>query len=536
MQPPAPEPTVVRCAVYTRKSTNEGLDSDFSSIDNQREACEACIRSQQAEGWRQVEEAFDDGGFSGGTVDRPALKRLLSHIEAGEIDCVVVYKIDRLSRSLLDFVRLLEMFEAHHVSFVAVTQQINTSTSAGRLMLHVLVSFAEFERSIGSERTREKIQAARKKGRYTGGRAPLGYDVDREKHALIINQDEAKIVRDLFRLYLELGSLINVVKEAKVRGWMRKVYTTAKGVKLGGNPFDKVTLYRTLTNPLYLGLVQLNGDLYPGLHEAIVDDETFDQVQRRLEENQNGAQPGPESRNKHNALLRGPIKCGVCGKAMSHSFSKKRKRMYRYYVCTTAVKQGRAACPTPSLAASDIEAFVVEKIRGVARDPELVRQVFQEATEMHAAQIERLKSERQFLQKQKVQRDEDVKRTAAALSAMDAQPDAMLERLAEIQTQTTTLVTRIAEIDTELASLSRIDVNLDQVAATLAEFNVVWDLLHVREQCRLVQLLVERIVYQPDGEIAITFRCNNPSKLGDLGSPNPRCSDGNSEEPRLSVE
>jgi len=251
---PAPVPAV-KCAIYTRKSTSEGLDSDFNTLDAQREACEAYIQSQRSEGWIVLDDRYDDGGFSGGSIERPAMKRLLSDIREGRIDCVIVYKVDRLSRSLLDFARLMDVFEKHNVSFVSVTQQFNTATSMGRLVLNVLLSFAQFEREIISERTSDKMCAARRKGKWLGGPPILGYDVDRERHRPVINREEAEMVRELFDLYLQHHSLLRAAQEANRRGWSTKSYVTKKGVHKGGGRFDKAKLQRILTNVVYTGRI-----------------------------------------------------------------------------------------------------------------------------------------------------------------------------------------------------------------------------------------------------------------------------------------
>src|SRR5262245_2012527 len=227
----------IRCAIYTRKSTEEGLEQEFNSLDAQRESGEAYIKSQSSEGWECLADRYADGGFTGGNMDRPALRRLLADIEASKVDCVVCYKVDRLSRSLLDFARLMETFDKHSVSFVAVTQQINTATSMGRLMLNVLMSFAQFEREIISERTRDKIAAARRKGKWAGGHPLLGYDIDPQRFKLIVNQDEARRVRTIFELYLEHQALIPVVQELGRRRWLNKRWTTRKGRERGGKAF-----------------------------------------------------------------------------------------------------------------------------------------------------------------------------------------------------------------------------------------------------------------------------------------------------------
>src|SRR5438034_9148650 len=259
-----------RCAIYTRKSTEEGLDQDFNSLDAQREAAEAYIKSQAHEGWVRLPERYDDGGFTGGNMDRPALACLLADIEAGRIDAVIVYKVDRFSRSLLDFAKMMELFERHQVAFVSVTQQFNTATSMGRLILNVLLSFAQFEREIISERTRDKIAAARRKGKWSGGMPRLGYDVDPQSKKLVVNRQEAARVRAIFRLYLERQALVPVVQELERRAWVNKRWVTRKGRRRGGRPFTKPRLYELLTTVLYLGKVRHKHEVHDGEHPAIV--------------------------------------------------------------------------------------------------------------------------------------------------------------------------------------------------------------------------------------------------------------------------
>ena len=263
-----------RCAIYTRKSTEEGLDQEFNSLDAQRYSGEAFIASQQHEGWQCLPDHYDDGGFTGGNTDRPALRRLLADIEAGRIDTVVVYKVDRLSRSLLDFTKILETFERHKVSFVSVTQQFNTATSMGRLMLNILLSFAQFEREMISERTRDKMAAARRKGKWAGGMPLLGYDVEKSK--LRVNADEAEKVREIFRLYMEHKALMPVVKELNARGWQRKEWTSKKGTIRGGGPFTKDIVYAVLTNVAYIGKVRYKEEVHEGEHQGIVSTDVFE--------------------------------------------------------------------------------------------------------------------------------------------------------------------------------------------------------------------------------------------------------------------
>jgi site-specific DNA recombinase len=271
---------VRRCAVYTRKSSEEGLEQDFNSLHAQREACEAFIKSQAGQGWRLVKTAYNDGGLSGGTMARPAVQRLLADINQGLIDVVVVYKVDRLTRSLTDFAKMVEVFDARGVSFVAVTQQFNTTTSMGRLTLNVLLSFAQFEREVTGERIRDKIAASKQKGMWMGGLVPLGYDViDRR---LLVNQSEVQTVLAIFRRYLELGSVRLLMEDLNRRGIRSKVRVAKNGKRSGGNPFFRGALYVLLSNPIYIGEIRHKGVRHPGLHEPIVDPELWEKTQRSL--------------------------------------------------------------------------------------------------------------------------------------------------------------------------------------------------------------------------------------------------------------
>jgi site-specific DNA recombinase len=314
---------LVRCAIYTRKSTEEGLEQEFNSLDAQREAGEAFVASQRAEGWTCLPDRYDDGGFTGGNMDRPALRRLLADIEAGRIDCVVVYKVDRLSRSLLDFARMMQVFDQQRVSFVSVTQQFNTATSMGRLILNVLLSFAQFECEIISERTRDKVAATRRKGKWSGGLPVLGYDIDPQGYRLVLNEEEAVLVRATFQLYLQYQALLPVVQELAKRGWINKRWTTRAGRQCGGRAFNKTNLYRLLTNPVSAGKVRYKDEIHVGEHPALLDAETFDRVQALLL--RNGRTGGAPVRNQFAAVLKGLLRCVPCGCAMTPSHTTKRR-------------------------------------------------------------------------------------------------------------------------------------------------------------------------------------------------------------------
>jgi site-specific DNA recombinase len=299
----SPVRPAVRCAIYTRKSTEEGLEQEFNTLDAQRECGESFIKSQATEGWQCLADRYDDGGFSGGTMDRPALKRLLADIEAGKVDAIVVYKVDRLSRSLLDFVKMLEIFDRYHVAFVSVTQQINSATSMGRLMLNVLLSFAQFEREIIGERTRDKIAAARRKGKWGGGHPILGYDIDPQGMKLVINEDEAAQVRAIFELYMQHEGLVAVIAELNRRGWVNKRWVTRKGQVRGGKPFTKTSLHKLLTNVTYIGKVRYKHELHDGEQKALIAPEVWQRVQVLLR--RNGRNGGALVRNQFNAMLKG---------------------------------------------------------------------------------------------------------------------------------------------------------------------------------------------------------------------------------------
>ncbi len=420
---------VVRCAIYTRKSTEEGLEQNFNTLDAQRESAEAYIASQRTEGWVCLPQHYDDGGYSGGSMERPAVQQLLADIEAGKIDCVVVYKVDRLSRSLLDFARMMETFERHKVSFVSVTQQFNTTHSMGRLTLNILLSFAQFEREIISERTRDKIAAARRKGKWSGGPPVLGYDILRELTGsrLIVNEEEAERVRFIFRLYLECASVSATVRRMDELGWLNKVWTTKKGEPRGGKPFYKSTLFGLLTNVVYLGQVRHHDQVFPGQHQAIVDEELFNRVGALLRMNCNSG--GKFVRNKCGALLKGLVRCKACGSAMSHSFATRGERRYRYYVCINAQKRGWDKCPGPSLPAGELEKFVVDQIRAIGRDDGVIADAVHEAQRQVQQELAELQS-RRLGARRRVTRLAGVAQRLTALAQLLDEPADLLIALA----------------------------------------------------------------------------------------------------------
>jgi site-specific DNA recombinase len=341
----------VRCAIYTRKSTEEGLDQAFNSLDAQREAGEAFIASQQARGWIALAERYDDGGFSGAHIERPALQRLLEDLDQGRIDCVMVYKVDRLSRSLLDFARLMERFDRQGVSFVSVTQEFNTTTSMGRLTLNILLSFAQFEREIIGERTRDKLSAARRKGKWIGGWPVLGYDIQAGR--LVVNEREAEQVCAIYRIAAEAPSLEAVMQTCGRGGYQTKSWTSRGGKSHPGRPFHRMTLRLLLSNVLYTGAVSHKGVVYPGEHPRIVDQQLWEQVNQRLQL-RSASQSGKPHR-RHPSPLAGLLFCAECGHALRGTHTRRHGERYQYYSCRVARGKEKNLCSEKPIAAGDLE-------------------------------------------------------------------------------------------------------------------------------------------------------------------------------------
>ena len=369
----------MRCAVYTRKSSEEGLDQEYNSIDAQRDAGHAYVVSQRAEGWIPVADDYDDPAFSGGNMERPALKRLMIDIEAGKIDVVVIYKIDRLTRSLADFSKMVEVFERQGVSFVSVTQQFNTTTSMGRLMLNVLLSFAQFEREVTGERIRDKIAASKRKGMWMGGVPPLGYDVDDRK--LVPNVNEVKLVLHIFTRFVELGSTTKLVRELRLDGVTSKAWTTKDGKVREGKPIDKGVIYKLFQSRIYLGEVHHQGQWYAAQHTRIIPQALWDDVHAILATNSHTR--GNNTRSTTPFLLKG-IVFGHDGRALTpwHSTKKTTGKRYRYYLPMRDIKEHAGASGLPRMPAAELESAVLDQLRAVLRSPDLLKDVLPQAIKL----------------------------------------------------------------------------------------------------------------------------------------------------------
>ena len=497
---PAPKP--VRCAIYTRKSTEEGLNQEFNSLDAQREAAEAYIVSQKHDGWTLVPTQYSDGGYTGANIERPGVRHLLADIEAGKIDCVVVYKVDRLSRSLIDFARMMELFEKRGVCFVSVTQQFNTKASLGRLTLNILLSFAQFEREIISERTRDKQVAARKKGKWTGGHILLGYDLDSRAGKLAVNADEADRIREMFRLYLEGTPVIEIVQRFDKLGWRNKQWTTQEGKLYGGSPLRRCHIYKLLGNVLYTGQVKVGDEVFPGEHEAIIDQPTFELAQVKLKDNT--WKSGNPHRIKMDALLRGMIYCSCCGSGMYSTYSANKERRYRYYVCYRSQQKIEGYCTSRSVSAPLVEDAVVESIRRVGVHPDVLAETAVAARQRLAEIVTGLREELNTTNG----RVKNLKSQVARLRNPEA------KRLAEIREQLATGEARAEALRKEILRREKQRIDEKELRRAMDSFEEVWKTMSLEEQRNLLRQLVEKVGYDGrTGKVTVSFKSAEVKEL-----------------------
>lgn len=485
-------PPTVRVAIYCRKSTTHGLDQAFTSLDAQREAVEAYVRSQRGLGWVALPQRYDDGGFSGANTDRPAFQRLMADVEAGRIDVVAVYRIDRLSRSQRDFPQTLDVFEKHGVQFVSVTEHFDTTTSMGKFTLSIIIAVAELERDTIASRTRDKIAASRRRGLWVGGRPGLGYRLQDKR--LVVVEDEAAQIREIFRLYLERGSLLAVVAELNRRGWMTK----------SGKPWNKNNLRTLLTRVVLVGKMPYMDEVHDGVHEAIVDQATWDAVQQQLRHH--GRTGGSSTRNRWGATLKGLVRCGVCGSGMTHHYTAKGTRRYRYYVCDTALKQGAAACPGSRVSAPELESFVVDRIRSIGEDPKLLLETVSATKRELQRHRPELEAEARRLEVDRQRLAQERENLLAAIAGGGAAGGTLTRRLGETDDLLVRIGQRLAEVRVELVAMSRDTLDEVDLRAALAAFDPLWGQLVPREQARVLALLIAKVTYDAgSGEVAITF-------------------------------
>lgn len=453
----------VRCAIYCRKSHAAGLELEFNSLDAQREAVEDYIAGRKAKGWIALPDRYDDGGISGGTLERPALKRLLADIELGKVDMVLVLKIDRLSRSIRDFGRLMDHLDRHGVAFASTTQPLDTSGPMGKFTLNLLMSFAEFERDIIGERIRDKIALQKRHGKYTGGVPPLGYGIDRGRKCLVVIEEEADLVRKIFRRFVEIRSATQLARELNEQGYRTKAWTSRKGKELGGSRWQKSHLYRVLHDRRYLGQVPHRGEIHEGEHEAIVDQNLWDAVETIFLKTSRNR--GKRERAKKPALLKGLLRCGHCNRSMNATFTRKEGRTYRYYVCSAATKGSYQDCPVRSVPAGEVETAVVDQLRALFRSPEIIAGTFGET---------------------RVLEDEEVRRLQARQEQLSGSDD-----LADRE--------ELARVEKLLTGLQAEPLTESEVVESLRDLDPIWNELFPVEQARIVGELVEEIEVWEEG-------------------------------------
>ncbi len=481
---------LVRCAVYTRKSTEEGLEQEYNTLDAQREACESYIQSQVSRGWEIIPTHYDDGGFTGANTDRPAFNRLITDIKAGLIDTVVVYKVDRLSRSLADFANIMELFDKHNVSFVSVTQYFDTSSSIGRMTLNILITFAQFEREMISERIRDKISRSRQKGKYMGGQPVLGYDVIEKK--LVINENEKYQVQKIYDFYVNNRSISEIVDIINNWGWTTKQWKTKRGRLAGGRPFNKQVLYTILKNPLYIGKIRHHDKVYDGEHEAIITQDIFNNVQILLKTN-SVAQTNT-NRRRINSMLRGVLFCGSCGSRMVKSYTSKNSKKYTYYTCLNAIKNGRNKCSNKSVPSVKLDEFVVNHIKDLATNPEFLGRFIEAYSKQKHSEIENIKNELKTLTVKLASYQIERDRMALDNKLTD------IEALDRTNEQLEKVSDRIQYLEKKKNILSDTYLNAGDITITLNKFFPVWDTLTINEQNRIMDKLFKQILWDGNSE------------------------------------
>lgn len=498
----------VLCAVYTRKSTDENMNSDFTSLDSQREYCEAFIKSRGGEGWQPCPERYDDAAYSGGNMDRPAIQRLMADARQKKFQVVVAYKYDRLTRNTKDFINILETFGKYGVAFVSVTQNIDTSSSMGRLMQSILIDFAQFEREIISERTRDKMSAMAKKGKRIGGGPVLGYDIDYDNKRMTVNEEEAIAVKRMFQTYLREKSLSAAAKALNNAGIRLKRWMTRKGNTKGGGSFYKGNLSVLLQNPFYTGKIHYRGVLYPGEHKAIIDDDLFQSVQLMLQ--RHGEKNKSPIQDKHDFLLKGLVSCAVCGSSMTPSFGYSRlKKPYCYYKCTSVNRLDKSACVVGSVPAKALEQFVVERLERICADSGMAEDIIEKADSLANYDLP-------------LKRDEK-SRVSAELGKIEAEgrnwtvilgqegPDSpqrafLMERIGELGRRRNELKAKLIQTDIDIAQLEAKQCDAQIVRSSLRNFLEFFRKMSPRDQKDYIKLLIKEVIYDGTrGELTIGF-------------------------------
>jgi site-specific DNA recombinase len=489
-----------RVAIYTRKSVNEGVHQQFSSLDAQRERVEGYIASQEDDGWLALQERYDDHGYTGANIDRPAFRRLMDDIEAGRVNVVACYRLDRLTRSLIDFAQLMQTFKRHQVAFVSVTERFDTSTPMGTMVLNMLATFAQFEREVIAQRTKDKVSASRRRGQFTGGRPTLGFDIVNKR--LVVNPDEAAAVRRVYDLYMQCGGLVATASELRLLGITNKKWTTRSGEVQGGNEFDRNTLASLLKSPLYVGDVRAGDEVVPGEHEAIIERDVWDQVQAMLAAQAPNVGMRPTKRSS--ALLSGLARCR-CGAAMTPVHTKRGPKRYAYYVCAAAVKRGSSTCPKSRVTAGTLESFVIAEVRKFGRNPELIDAALRCEQRERVAERAKLEASITELRTARGRHAGEQQRLLRAVGEEDA-PAGLIARVRELDGLAAEADSRIMKLERDAAALS-VPSDAQALRDELVRFDGVWNELDPDEKARALSLLVEEVVVDgTTGEAEIRVR------------------------------
>ncbi len=475
-----------RCAIYTRKSTTAGLEQEFNTLDAQREACEAYVRSQTGAGWIALEQRYDDGGFTGANIDRPAFQRLLTDVDSGLVDTIIVYKLDRISRSLLDFATVMNRLTKVGVGFVSVTQNFSTNDAVGRMTLNLLATFAEFEREQIGERTRDKMAASRRRGRWTGGQVPIGYEVVDKK--LVVVESEAETVREIFSLYLQERSALSVALILNEQGRKTKGHLASTGRFRQPREWGKGDVLQVLKMPLYAGYMRCGRELYDGEHDAVVDRLTFERAKALLL--LRPVRRRPHRRNPE-YLLSGIVKCALCGCSLTAASAQKGKREYRYYRCTTRDRKGRKACRTKPMSAPLIEKYVSERLREATEHSALVEEANRAVQRLAAIKTEQI-----------VRAGKLAEELAQASGSMVVEPSGLSGKES---------VAHLHSLERSLADTERMVMETEHdlakttwIASCLRDFGEVWDVLSPVNRGRLLRAVVERVdLDDASGEVRI---------------------------------
>lgn len=518
-----PNSKVINCAVYTRVSVDErAVKQTYSTLDNQRDSALNYIKSQKSMGWKLF-KSYEDSGQSGGTLNRPALKQMIQDIKRGHIQVIVVYKIDRLTRNHKDFYTLLEIFNQTDTTFVSTTQHFDTTSSAGRLLLHIMLEFAQFEREMAQERTYDKRLAMARKGMYCGGHVPLGYDSKKKK--LFINPAEAKIVRQCFEFYPQLGSMGAVSKKLNEMGYRTKKFYV-KGKKASGSiKFDKKKISNILANPLYIGKIRFTDNksgkeyIFDGEHKPIIDLKTWEGVQNILVTNRDMRKTFKQ--NKYEMLFQGLLRCGNCGSMMTNSSKRKNGKVYLYYRCVEAILKGKGACTIRTMPGDELETFLITEFKRLGENERLLRESIKKANVTAKKGLAPLQKEKEALEAQLVKINQDLRRLVDLLKSEDMaqkKVQSLINEMTDLETTKETLENEIHRINTNMHHLSQYVIDVETFTKLFREFPHVFETFPFEEKRKLIMLLVKEVTYTPT-KITIKFWGDLPEMTLDLKNP-----------------